>query len=145
MKIVLPSLVALLIAAGMLAQAPAKKASAVPVYGYRIVNVYPHDRNAFTEGLEYHDGFLYESTGLYRRSSLRKVKLETGEVVQRIPLADQYFGEGIAILGDEIAQLTYQTEVGFVYSLKDFHLLRQFKYKGEGWAFTHTATTLSGG
>ncbi len=69
------------------------------LYTYQIVHVYPHDRSAFTEGLEYHDGFLFESTGLYKKSSLRKVKLETGQVVQQIPLADQYFGEGIAILG----------------------------------------------
>ncbi len=120
------------------ADAPSK----VPVYGYQIVHVYPHDRGAFTEGLEYRDGFLYESTGLNRRSSLRKVKLETGEVVQKIPLADQYFGEGIAILGDQIVQLTYQTQVGFVYGLKDFHLIRQFRYPGEGWSLTHTASTV---
>jgi len=119
-----------------------QKAAPVPVYGYKIVHVYPHDRSAFTEGLEYRDGFLYESTGLNRRSSLRKVRLETGEVVQRIPIDDQYFGEGITILGDQIAQLTYKTEVGFVYSMKDFHLLRQFTYKGEGWSLTHNATSI---
>lgn len=138
------AITALAAAAVLVAQAPpAKKTTAaVPTYGYKVVNVYPHDRGAFTEGLEFHDGFLYESTGLNRRSSLRKVKLETGAVVQSIALPNEYFGEGIAILGDEIAQLTYQTEVGFVYSLKDFKLLRQFKYKGEGWAFTHTPTTL---
>ena len=138
MKILLPTLLGgLLVTLFMLAQT-----KSVPQYTYQVVHVYPHDRTAFTEGLEYHDGFLYESTGLNRRSTLRKVKLETGEVVQEIPLASQYFGEGIAILGDEIAQLTYKTEVGFVYSLKDFHLLRQFTYKGEGWAMTHTATTV---
>jgi glutaminyl-peptide cyclotransferase len=120
----------------------AGKTAGVPKYGYQIVHVYPHDRSAFTEGLEYHDGFLYESTGLNRQSSLRKVRLETGEVVQRIPLSDQYFGEGITILGNEIIQLTYKTEVGFVYSLKDFHLLRNFSYKGEGWALTHNATSV---
>jgi len=140
MKILLPTLLGgLLVTLFMLAQT---KSVAVPQYTYQIVHVYPHDRTAFTEGLEYHDGYLYESTGLNRRSTLRKVKLETGEVVQQIPLADQYFGEGIAILGDQIAQLTYQTQVGFIYSLKDFHLLRQFTYKGEGWALTHTATTV---
>ena len=140
MKILLPTLIGgLLVTLFMLAQT---KPAAVPQYTFQVVHVYPHDRMAFTEGLEYHDGFLYESTGLNRRSTLRKVKLETGEVIQQIPLANQYFGEGIAILGDQIAQLTYQTEVGFVYSLKDFHLLRQFTYKGEGWAMTHTATTV---
>ncbi len=148
MKAVLP-IAAVFAACCILAQTPAastkttaRKAGPVPVYGYQVVRSYPHDRSAFTEGLEYHDGFLYESTGLNRRSSLRKVKLETGEVVQRIPIADQYFGEGITILGDEIVQLTYKTEVGFVYSLKDFHLLRQFTYRGEGWAFTHNATNV---
>lgn len=141
MKTLVTASLSLLIVFGVYslpAQTPAK----IPVYGYQIVHVYPHDRSAFTEGLEYHDGFLYESTGLNGRSTLRKVKLETGEVVQRISLASEYFGEGITILGDEIAQLTYKTEVGFVYSLKDFHLLRQFTYKGEGWAFTHNATSV---
>ena len=145
MRILLPIAIALGLVS-LLAQTPApqpaKKAVKTPVYTYQVVHVYPHDRTAFTEGLEYHNGFLYESTGLNRRSSLRKVRLETGEVVQHIPLSDEYFGEGIAILGDEIIQLTYKTEVGFVYSLKDFHLLRQFSYKGEGWALTHTATSV---
>lgn len=145
MKIILP-LAALLIVCGVVAQTPvkstAKKAGPTPVYGYQIVHMYPHDRSAFTEGLEYHDGFLYESTGLNGRSSLRKVKLETGEVVQRIPLSNQYFGEGITINGDQIVQLTYKTEVGFVYSLNDFHILRQFEYKGEGWSLTHNATSI---
>ncbi len=152
MKISFPiaGIVAVLAGCALIAQSPLattpptfpKKAAPVRLYGYQVVHVYPHDRSAFTEGLEYHDGFLYESTGLYRKSSLRKVKLETGQVVQQIPLADQYFGEGIAILGDEIAQLTYKTEVGFVYSLKDFHLIRQFTYKGEGWSLTHNATSV---
>ncbi len=146
MKVLLP-LAALLAVCCVLAQpvankGTARKAAPVPVYGYQVVHVYPHDRGAFTEGLEYHDGFLYESTGLNRRSSVRKVKLETGEVVQHIPVADQYFGEGITILGDEIVQLTWQTQVGFVYAKNDFHLLRQFTYKGEGWALTHNATSV---
>lgn len=114
----------------------------VPNYTYQVVHTYPHDRNAFTEGLEFHDGFLYESTGLNGHSTLRKVKLETGEIVRSIALPSQYFGEGIAILGDRIAQLTYQTQIGFVYSLKDFVQLSTFKYKGEGWSFTHNANTL---
>jgi len=148
MKAVLP-VAAVVAACCILAQTPAapvkttaRKTGSVPVYGYQVVHSYPHDRTAFTEGLEYHDGYLYESTGLNRRSSLRKVRLETGEVVQRIPISDQYFGEGITILGDEIVQLTYKTEVGFVYSLKDFHMLRQFTYKGEGWSLTHNATSV---
>jgi glutaminyl-peptide cyclotransferase len=126
----------------LLAQNVARKPASAPTYGYQVVHVYPHDRAAFTEGLEYHDGFLYESTGLNGRSTLRKVKLETGELVRAIALPRQYFGEGIAVLGDKIAQLTYQTQIGFVYSLKDFVQLRTFTYKGEGWAFTHNANTL---
>jgi glutaminyl-peptide cyclotransferase len=132
----------------LIAQTPARQAAPVPVYGYRVVHIYPHDRTAFTEGLEYHDGFLYESTGLNSRtnppghSSLRKVRPETGEVVQRIPMSDEYFGEGITVIGDQIAQLTYKTEVGFVYSLKDFQLLRNFSWKGEGWSLTHNATSV---
>jgi glutaminyl-peptide cyclotransferase len=147
MKILLPITAALAICC-LFAQTATQKTAAVPVYGYQIVHVYPHDRSAFTEGLEYHDGFLYESTGLNSRtnppghSSLRKVRLETGEVVQRIPMSDQYFGEGITIIGDQIAQLTYTTEVGFVYSLNDFQVLRQFSWKGEGWSLTHNATSV---
>ncbi len=142
MKIVWISLgLGLALYAALLAQTAGKMAT-TPVYGYQVVHVYPHDRNAFTEGLEFHDGFLYESTGLNGRSSLRKVRLETGEVVQRIPISDQYFGEGITILGDRIVQLTYQTQVGFVFSLNDFKMQRQFTYKGEGWSLTHNATSV---
>src|SRR5580704_14098665 len=134
--------IAAILAAWCLLAQTAQKAPSVPVYGYQIVHVYPHDRNSFTEGLEFHNGFLYESAGLYHHSSLRKVRLETGEVVQRFPMADQYFGEGITIVGDQILQLTYKEETGFVYSLKDFQLLRQFTYKGEGWSMTHNATSV---
>ncbi len=105
-------------------------------WGYQIVNTYPHDREAFTQGLQYKDGFLYEGTGLNGRSSLRKVKLETGVVLQKLSLPGQYFGEGISIIGDRIVQLTWQSEVGFVWGLKDFKLQRQFSYKGEGWGLT---------
>jgi glutaminyl-peptide cyclotransferase len=120
----------------------AQAQTSVPTYTYQVVHVYPHDRYAFTEGLEYHDGFLYESTGLNGRSSLRKVRLETGEVVQQIPLDSRYFGEGITIIGSRIVQLTYTTEVGFVYNLSDFKTQRQFTYKGEGWSLTHNATSI---
>src|SRR5271154_849300 len=86
-----------------------------PEYGYQVVHAYPHDPNAFTEGLEYRAGFLYESTGLKGRSWLRKEKLETGQVLQQIDLDPQYFGEGITIINQQIVQLTYTTEIGFVY------------------------------
>jgi len=105
-------------------------------WGYQVVKTYPHDREAFTQGLQYKDGFLYEGTGLQGRSTLRKVKLETGVVLQKLSLPGQYFGEGISIIGDRIVQITWQSEVGFVWGLKDFKLQRQFTYKGEGWGLT---------
>src|SRR5271157_3803942 len=105
-------------------------------YTYQIVQTFPHDPNAFTQGLVYRDGFLYGGTGLKGRSSLRKVRLETGEVVQRVDLAPELFGEGITIVKNEIVQLTWQSQIGFVYNLSDFHLLRQFSYPGEGWGLT---------
>ena len=103
---------------------------------YQIVKTYPHDREAFTQGLEYRDGFLYEGTGLHGRSSLRKVKLETGVVLQKLSLPAHYFGEGISVVGDRIVQLTWQSEVGFVWGLHDFKLQNKFTYRGEGWGLT---------
>jgi glutaminyl-peptide cyclotransferase len=102
-------------------------------YTFGIVRAFPHDTSAFTQGLAYHDGFLYEGTGLKGRSSLRKVRLETGKIVQHADLGPEFFGEGIAIIQNKVIQLTWKSEVGFVYDLKDFHLLRRFPYSGEGW------------
>ena len=107
-----------------------------PEYTFKVVHAFPHDPNAFTQGLAYRDGFLYEGTGLNGRSSLRKVRLETGEIVQRIELAPEFFGEGVTLLKNEVVQLTWQSQVGFVYNLSDFHLLRRFSYSGEGWGLT---------
>lgn len=104
-----------------------------PEYTFKVIRTFPHDSNAFTQGLAYRDGFLYEGTGLNGRSSLRKVRLETGEVVQRVDLAPEFFGEGITLLKNEVVQLTWQSQTGFVYNLSDFHLLRRFSYAGEGW------------
>jgi glutamine cyclotransferase len=112
-------------------------AAQTPQYGYQVVHVYPHDPNAFTEGLEYRAGFLYESTGLQGHSWLRKVKLETGQVVQQIDLDPRYFGEGITILNQQIVQLTYMTEIGFVYDQSTFRVKRTFNYQGEGWSLTN--------
>jgi glutamine cyclotransferase len=120
-------------------QAGAKRPSE---YTFKIVHVFPHDPAAFTQGLVYRDGFLYEGTGLNGRSSLRKVRLETGEVVQHVDLANDFFGEGIAIVKNEIIQLTWQSHVGFVYSLGDFRFLRQFSYPGEGWGLTSRGNEL---
>ena len=113
-----------------------------PEYTFQVVHVYPHDPNAFTQGLVYRDGFLYEGTGLNGRSSLRKVRLETGEVVKQIDLAPEFFGEGIALYRDEIVQLTWQSQTGFVYNASDFHLLRRFSYLGEGWGLTSSGNEL---
>jgi glutamine cyclotransferase len=118
----------------LLSQSPHQvQAARPPEYTFKIVRVFPHDPAAFTQGLVYRDGFLYEGTGLEGRSSLRKVRLETGEVVQRVDLAPEFFGEGIAILKNEIVQLTWRSQMGFVYNLSDFRLLRRFSYPGEGW------------
>jgi glutaminyl-peptide cyclotransferase len=109
----------------------------IPQYGYEVVHTYPHDPNAFTEGLFYDGGFLYESTGLEGHSSVRKVRLETGEVLQKHDLLPTYFGEGIVKWKDKLIQLTYKTETGFVYNFNTFDVDRAFTYPGEGWALTH--------
>ena len=102
-------------------------------YTFKIVRTFPHDPTAFTQGLAYRDGFLYEGTGLKGRSSLRKIRLETGAVVQRVDLAPEFFGEGITLLKSEVVQLTWQQQTGFIYNVSDFRLLRRFSYPGEGW------------
>jgi glutamine cyclotransferase len=119
-----------------------RAAAQVPVYGYQVVHTYPHDRNAFTQGLIYRDGFLYEGTGLNGRSTLRKVRLETGEVIEQRALANQYFGEGITVWGRTLLQLTWRSQMGFVYDLETFSVTRTFGYEGEGWGLTHDVSTL---
>ena len=111
-------------------------AAPTPVYGYQIVHAYPHDPKAFTEGLFFLDGYLFESTGLEGRSSVRKTALETGRVVEKHDLAPAYFGEGIVGWKDKLIQLTYRTEKGFVYDLATFKPRRTFSYHGEGWGLT---------
>lgn len=111
--------------------------NALAYYTYEIVNTYPHDATAFTQGLEFHDGFLYESTGRNGASSLRKVELTTGKVLQQRDVPIQYFAEGLTILKDRVYQLTWQAEKGFVYDLQTFKLLKEFPYRGEGWGLTH--------
>src|SRR5213594_1878093 len=105
--------------------------------GYRVVKSYPHDRTAFTQGLEFRDGFLYEGTGLVGRSSLRKVRLDTGQVVQKFDVPQPFFGEGITVFNQQIFQLTYTTQTGFVYDKSSFKLLKSFSYSGEGWGMTN--------
>jgi glutaminyl-peptide cyclotransferase len=111
-------------------------AAAIPVYGVQVVHAYPHDPGAFTEGLFYHDGFLYESTGLEGHSTLRKVELATGKVLKSRNLAPQYFGEGIVDWKGRLLQLTWTNHVGFIYDLATFARRGQFSYPGEGWALT---------
>ena len=111
----------------------------IPIQQYRIMNTYPHDNQAFTQGLLYHQGFLYEGTGLRGQSSLRKVDLETGKVLQLYNLPDRYFGEGIVIWQDKIIQLTWKAKKGFVYNLADFTKVKEFFYgeSEEGWGLAH--------
>ena len=125
---------------GLLAAMPAHAAD-----GYRVVNVYPHDPQAFTQGLIYIDGHLYESTGLEGRSSLRMVDLKTGKVEQRADLPQQYFGEGLAPLpssASTLIQLTWQNHVAFVYDRFSFRQLRTISYPWEGWGLTEDGKSL---
>jgi glutamine cyclotransferase len=114
----------------------------VPVYTYHIVNIYPHDKTAFTQGLQYVDGVLYEGTGLEGQSTIRKVKLETGQVLQQRRLDSRYFGEGIVVWKKSLIQLTYTTQIGFVYDLASFDRLKAFNYTGEGWGLTQDGKRL---
>jgi glutamine cyclotransferase len=104
--------------------------------------MYPHDPMAFTQGLVYRDGFLYESTGLNGRSTLRKVRLETGEVVEQVMLGPQFFGEGLTDWGNQLLQLTWRSSLGFVYDVSTLEAKRTFPIKGEGWGLTHDSATL---
>ena len=127
--------------AGPLTGAGTSQAAAA-AYGYRVVNTYPHDSRAYTQGLVYRDGALYESTGLRGRSTLRKVRLETGEVLQEHRLEAKYFGEGLTDWNNRLIQLTWQTNVGFVYDLSTFKPVARFNYPGEGWGITHDGKRL---
>ena len=113
--------------------------SKAPRYGYTVVGSFPHDPKAFTQGLEYRDGFLYEGTGLRGRSSIRKVDLATGKVLLEEKLHPQYFGEGITVTAGKVFQVTWQDHVGFVYDAKTFRPIRNFSYFGDGWGLTHDA------
>ena len=116
--------------------------SQVESCSYQIVNTYPHDANAFTQGLVYYEGDLYEGTGLNGRSSLRLVDLETGKVLQITNLDDEYFGEGITLFKDQLIQLTWRSQVGFVYDRESFAKLQEFAYTTEGWGLTHDGENL---
>ena len=130
--------------------APAQGTATLPLYGYTLVRTYPHDQGAFTQGLQYvtegsgptSSGVLYEGTGLNGRSSIRKVKLETGEILQRRDLAAEHFGEGIVVWQSQIIQLTWQSGLAFVYDRASFAPKQTFRYRGEGWGLTHDGTSL---
>jgi glutaminyl-peptide cyclotransferase len=128
--------------AGSESSAPVQAQPAAPVYGYEVAREYPHDPEAFTQGLIFRDGFLFESTGQLGRSTLRKVRLETGEVIERHALANDIFGEGLTDWGSQLIQLTWVTNIGFVYDLASFRELRRFSYAGEGWGITQDGKRL---
>jgi glutamine cyclotransferase len=108
-----------------------------PRYSYRVIKSYAHDTNAFTQGLEYRDGVLYEGTGIVGRSSVRKVDLTTGKVLQTFDVPKPFFGEGITVLNNQIIELTWLSETGFVYDKSNLRVLRSFQYPGEGWGLTN--------
>jgi glutaminyl-peptide cyclotransferase len=114
----------------------------VPEYTYEVVNVYPHDPHAFTQGLVYDNGQLYESTGEYGQSSLRLVELQTGKIIRRRDLEDRYFAEGLALLNGRLFQLTWQDGKGFIYDRDTFAPQGEFNYAGEGWGLTHDGGSL---
>lgn len=151
MKSVVWLLGAMLVLAGCGKNSSAKETKAVattaadaePIaYGYDIVNIFPHDRGAFTEGLQYVKGVLFESTGLNGHSDIRKVDLSSGRVLQQAPLSSQYFGEGIVVLGEKIYQLTWKNQRGFVYNAGSLEQENEFTYTGEGWGLTTDGQSL---
>ena len=113
-----------------------------PVFTYKIINIYPHDQNAFTQGLAFEEGTIYEGTGLNGQSTLRRRKLETGDILKIHNLSQEFFGEGITVYKDKIIQLTWKSKTGFVYDKASFKLLKTFHYPAEGWGITHDGERL---
>ena len=111
-------------------------------YSFNVLAIHPHDGTSFTQGLVYHDGLLYEGTGLYGRSSLRIAELSTGDIIEQVNLPGDYFGEGMTIMGDRVYQVTWKENTGFVYSMDDLTEIRSFSYSGEGWGLTHDGSHL---
>lgn len=134
--------VCLAIAALIVIGFPAPADPKTPVYRYEVVHAYPHDRFAFTEGLAYSQGMLIEGTGLNGNSTLRRVNLSTGEVVQEQQLAPEYFGEGVTVFGDRVAEITEDSHVGFIYNTTTLEQVGNFGYPGEGWGITWDGTDL---
>jgi glutaminyl-peptide cyclotransferase len=119
-----------------------QRAAAVPAYGYIVVRSFPHDRDAFTQGLIFRNGVFYEGTGRNGQSGIRKVKVETGEVLQVKPLSAEYFGEGITDWNGSLIQITWRSEIGFVYDINTFEQKKTWSYRGEGWGLTHDDTRI---
>jgi glutamine cyclotransferase len=142
LKLFLPILIAVLILIFVLFRVSGKKPDTAETFTYRIINTFPHDPKAFTQGLVFGDSFLYEGTGRYGQSELRRVELETGDVNRIHELSSEFFGEGITVYGEHIIQLTYRENIGFVYDKDTFQLLRQFDYPMEGWGITHDGRRL---
>ena len=121
---------------------PAPTPEQVTSYGFEIVNSYPHDPKAFTQGLVFHNGELLESAGGYGESTLRRVELKTGKVLKRVEVERQFFAEGLALMNGKLYQLTWQNQRGFVYDPETFEKTGEFAYRGEGWGLTHDADSL---
>jgi glutamine cyclotransferase len=136
------ALVAAVLLVGAAPQPQRAPRTTAPTWRHEVLRSFPHDPEAFTQGLLFRDGFLYESTGQNGRSSLRKVELETGKVVQRVSIGRQYFAEGLAAWGSQLIQLTWETNIGFVYDRATFKQLRTFSYRGEGWGLADDGSRL---
>jgi glutaminyl-peptide cyclotransferase len=130
------------LALGLLCFSVAAGAAAQAVDTYQVIHTYPHDAQAFTQGLVYVDGHLYESTGLKGQSSLRREDLETGKIDQFLEVPDKYFAEGLTNWGSTLIQLTWESHIALVYDRSTFHLLRTFPYTGEGWGLTQDGARL---
>ena len=124
------------------ANAARANGAAVPTYGYEVVNTYPHDPSAFTQGLVFSGGAFVESTGLEGHSTLRRVELQTGKVLQKVDVPPFYFAEGLTLFNGKLYQLTWKGEKGFVYDAQTFKKTGEFPYEGEGWGLTHDADSL---
>ncbi len=121
---------------------PPTGSDVIPIYTYEVVNIYPHDREAYTQGLVFKDGVLYEGTGRRGHSTLRRVDLKSGAVLQLHKLPAQFFGEGITVYENKLIQLTWQSNTGFVYDKNSFEMLQEFGYSTEGWGITHDGKRL---
>lgn len=138
----LPSPTATFVPIPTLLPTPEGATQAIPAYGYTVVDSFPHDVAAYTQGLQFLDGVFYEGTGLEGRSSLRKVEIGTGKVLQQHDLEDQYFGEGIVVLADRIWQITWKSQVAFLYDRASFNEIKRVNYPTQGWGLTYDGARL---